>query len=79
MVESLVGSRVIANWGAMFPLQEGVVVADMGKQVKIEFDKYEEGVDDDPDETIAITENIRDFSDYVNRKIVGSPIGIYWL
>jgi hypothetical protein len=81
MSESLVGTRVIAKWGAMFPLQEGVVVSDMGENVKIVFDafEYEEEMDDGPFETIAITEKIRDYSDYVNRQIVGSPIGIYWL
>lgn len=71
MSESLVGTRVIANWGAMFPQQKGVVIADMGEKIKIVFD--------DASETIAVTEKIRDYADYVNRRIVGSPIGIYWL
>lgn len=81
MSESLVGTRVIANWGAMFPLQEGVVVADMGEKVKIVFDafEYEEEMDDGPFETIAIIEKIRDYADYANRRVEGSPIGIYWL
>ena len=81
MSESLVGTRVIANWGAMFPRQEGTVVADYGDNVKIVFDMFgdEEFDEAEPLENIAVTAKIRDYSDYVNRRIVGSPIGIYWL
>jgi len=81
MSESLVGTRVIAIWGAMFPQQEGTVVADYGDNVKIVFDMFgdEEFDEAEPLETLATVATLRDYADYVNRRVEGSPIGIYWL
>lgn len=81
MSDTLVGTRVVAIWGAMFPHQEGTVVADYGDNVKIVFDMFEdEELDEaEPLETLATVATLRDYADYLDRKIVGSPIGIYWL
>ena len=67
-----VGTEVVGNWGAMYPISEGVVVAVTESGYTVEWEE-----EDDMPETLPCSYPIGKIKREGETSINGSPIGVF--